>query len=307
MAYTYSFFDDQTVGAEELNRWVSLFVSSGVSDCFADGVPYSLSKLNEIVKNNCTEGVVPTTDSSLSVRVAGQNVLISPGLAFFKDGTVLEITETETLSIPKGKAVYVYLVSALQENRAYPAVSEAEPSGNVVPLAKIDETGAVTDLRRYAKGKVPSFYASDAGLNATKTFLIDGEGDYLLTRGPHTYTQLMLHGRHAEAQQSDLARNLAFFTANLKSGETESLSIRLNIWGLSTFDTDDVIWQHSTSNKVVLYHDKSHSRLYRIEGELITDEDGALWLRVSFNGTGEKEDYLKNKHGIPLNCRVVLA
>ncbi|MBQ7039985.1 MAG: hypothetical protein IJN39_05395, partial [Clostridia bacterium] len=69
MSYKYYFFDDQTVGAEDLNRLVKLFVGGGVADNFENGVPYSVSKLNDTVFANVSEGIVPETEQSLKVSV----------------------------------------------------------------------------------------------------------------------------------------------------------------------------------------------------------------------------------------------
>lgn len=181
MSYKYYFFDDQTVGAEDLNKLAKMFVSDGVADNFQNGVPYNISKLNEIISSNAGEGIVPESLSTLKVSYDLNAVKIQPGVAFFKDGTVIEIETEETLTVPENTEVYVYLESDPKKNIAYPFVSESLPEGNVVPLAKVSETGEITDLRRFARGKIPSFYSSDAGMLIQNTLEFEKNSEYIDT------------------------------------------------------------------------------------------------------------------------------
>ena len=179
MSYKYYYFDDQTVGAEDLNKLVNLFVTDGVADNFENGTPYNISKLGEVIYSNATEGVVPETYDTLRVSTESGFIYIEPGVAFFKDGTVIEITAREQLSYPENTSVYVYLESDGLKNIAQPVVSESLPEGNIVPLAKISDSGEITDLRLFSKGKVPSFYASSAGLHIDRTTTIPLDESYL--------------------------------------------------------------------------------------------------------------------------------
>lgn len=305
MAYTYSFFDGQTAGAEDLNKWVSLFVTDGVADQFENGVPYSLCKLNDIVKNNCSEGIVPDGNSSLQVTVAGDYAVIEPGIAFFADGSVIEITAKESLALTKGKQCYVYLKSSAEENRAYPALSGSLPTGNVVPLAKIGTAGEVEDLRRYAKGRVPSFYASDVGLNGIGEFTIDKPGDYILTRGPHTYSHLMLKGYVKTHQDGDYPDTLAYCTANLASREVESHAVRVRKFMRGEPVTSkDVSWNKSTNGIAVLFDMYVQGILQRVEGEFVQEGD-TLLLRVRFTGKDAEDKYAARGYSIPMHCQVL--
>ena len=69
----------------------------------------------------------------------------------------------------------------------------------VVPLAYISESGEITDLRRFAKGKVPSFYASDAGIRIENTItlyenneFVDADKRLTLIEKGNSYRYLML-------------------------------------------------------------------------------------------------------------------
>ena len=70
MGYTYSFFDNQTIGAADLNKLAKRFTSEGVADIFKDGVPYNISILNSVISANVSDGAVPETDTSLKVFIS---------------------------------------------------------------------------------------------------------------------------------------------------------------------------------------------------------------------------------------------
>lgn len=193
MSYTYSFFDNQTVGAYDLNNITKLFVTDGIEDVFQDGTPYSISKLNDIVYSKGTKGVVPEDNNTLKVSVTGDIATINVGTAFFEDGTTITITEPEKLSIEGTGTHYVYLKSSVEENKAYPVISTNAPSGNFVPLAEITEEGEVIDKRYYAKGKIPSMYASDAGIALKATATISAyQDEVVLSVGSNTYNYYLL-------------------------------------------------------------------------------------------------------------------
>lgn len=162
MGYTYTFFDNQTIGSDDLNKLTKRFVTSGIADIFSDGLPYNLTKLNEVICSNVTEGVVPETDTSLKVYVSEENAVISTGSAFFPDGSVIDV-DAEGITVPfaPNTTNYIYLVSDTTANKVYPLCSEKTESGNVILLAVINPDGSVTDKRTYAKGKIPSAYASN--------------------------------------------------------------------------------------------------------------------------------------------------
>ena len=166
MAYNFSFADNGLYGAEDLNKITSRLVTEGVQDTFENGTPYNLSAFNESGALLYTEGVVP--ESVLTLKVVSGNgentILINPGTAFFKDGSVIEIEEGgHELSFVSGVKNYVYLKNNLvSENASYPVCSESIPTGDFVLLAEIEENGEILDKRTYAKGKLPG-YASSSG------------------------------------------------------------------------------------------------------------------------------------------------
>ncbi len=309
MAYTYSFFDNQIASAEQLNKWVSLFVTDGIADEFSDGVPYSLSKLNSLVRNNCSAGVVPKTNNSLKVSLSGNTVQIAPGIAFFADGSVLEVTATELLTAEPNKKQFVYLKSDVTENRAYPAVSEYHTGDNTVLLAEISADGTVTDRRVYAKGKVPSFYASDAFLPGYTEFVIDKPGDYLLSRGSNSYTKLFFTGRQEpRTVNQDESPALVFYRADLADKSTEGIGLDADTLSHngSAFSNKTAWWGKSQSGIMLLFKQNYGGKDYVIEG-VITERDGNLYLTVSYTGNAAESLYLSNKRGVPMYCQVLLV
>lgn len=193
MSFTYSFFDDQTVGAYELNNITRLFVSKGIEDPFEDGMPYSITKLNDIVYSKGSPGVVPESNNTLKVTVSGKTVTINTGTAFFEDGTVITITKPHQLELVGEGKHYIYLKSSVEENMAYPVISTIEPVGNFVLLAEITEDGEIIDKRAFAKGRIPSVYASDAGIAMKATGVItEPDQEIVLSEGPHTYNYYLL-------------------------------------------------------------------------------------------------------------------
>lgn len=163
MAYHFSFADNESYSATDVNNITKRLVTQGIEDPFTDGVPYNMSDINEAGTLFYTSGVVPETVATLKVTVDGETVFIHPGLAFFEDGAVIEITEGgHTLTKISGAVNYVYLKNDLvNANACFPVCSVDAPTGIFVPLAEISEDGTVTDKRTYAKGKLPG-YASDA-------------------------------------------------------------------------------------------------------------------------------------------------
>ena len=160
MSVNYSFFDDQLIGVDELNK-----ITSRV---FADGVVRevsSVSDLNGFVTDIATAGVVPQSCDSLKVTVNNDIITINKGTAFFSDGTVIEITEPESFPCLAGTTQFVYLISDKASNRAYVDVLNEEAPYEVNILLAIVKNGEVTDKRMYARSKLAYYASSDVNNN----------------------------------------------------------------------------------------------------------------------------------------------
>ena len=160
MAYNFSFKDNETYGAEDINNITKRLVTSGVSDVFENGTPYNLLALNDLGAVLYTSGAVPETVNSLKVsRLTEDKLLINPGMAFFADGAVFEVLAGgEEIACSTSAKQYVYLKNDLiNSNVCYPACTIEAPTGDYVLLAEINENGEITDKRTYAKGKLPGY------------------------------------------------------------------------------------------------------------------------------------------------------
>ena len=171
MSYKYSFADNETYNAADVNKITSRLVTSGVAESFENDKPYNLSQFNTAGALIYTSGAVPETVSTLKVVSASDGkVFINPGTAFFSDGSTIEVEAGgHELSFAPGVKNYVYLKNDLvASNTSYPVCSESEPTGDFVPLAEISEAGEITDRRVYCQGKLPG-YASNAFYTAKIT------------------------------------------------------------------------------------------------------------------------------------------
>ena len=177
------FMDNQTVGADELNGMVHMLAGSGVADPFTDGVPYNVSKLNDVYYATLSAGAVPESDGSLRVDFSNGRAYVAPGTAIFPDGTYAVVSADsgvrESAAVTAGAEQYIYLKSDRVNNAVSLLAASSMPtqSDNAVVLAKIAADGTVTDLRTYAKGKLPTMYASDAGLAGRLEFTIRTDTD----------------------------------------------------------------------------------------------------------------------------------
>ena len=197
MSYKFSFADNATYDAEDVNAITRRLVTSGVAEdftfSFTDGKPYNMSSFNEAGKLLYTSGAVPESYASLKVsKVSDEEILINPGMAFFDDGAVIEIEAGgQTLSYVSGVKNYVYLKNELNDkNICYPYCGIDAPSGDCVLLAEIDENGVISDKRTYARGKLPG-YQSVSGeimvIDERITHTPTGTGFSSTTSGSYTF------------------------------------------------------------------------------------------------------------------------
>ena len=181
MGYSYGFADNAVYGAEDMNKLTSRLVTGGIADPFVDDLPYNMTKVNDVVKLVYAAGVVPDSVNTCKVTKTGDGaVKILPGLAFFDDGSTIEVdADGVALTYQPGVKNYVYLKPDLQaSNRNYPVCSAEAPGTGCVLLAEISADGELTDKRTYAKGKVPG-YASNANMTMVidQTFTLEKQTD----------------------------------------------------------------------------------------------------------------------------------
>jgi len=197
--FKYTFFDNQLIGVDHLNEITSRLVSGGVSAVYS-GADFSVSDINNSNAAILCGGVVPESDSNLKIVPLGAGrFLINPGVCFFDDGTTMEVLSGgEEISVPSGQARYVYLTSDQNRMKCYVEITEGEKQSGVFQLLGfIDETGAVSDRRVYARGKVPGFYSSSLNKPVNLTYEykfgdFDGMDTLVIPVGSNNYTHLCI-------------------------------------------------------------------------------------------------------------------
>lgn len=194
MGYTYSFVDDASYSAADVNNITKRLVTSGVEDDFSDGVPYNAGRLNIISNKLTTEGVVPEDNTSLKVEVTeDKKIKINSGTAFMESGASFTADEKGiTLDYSTVNDNYVYIEENTTLNEIRPVVSDSLPLGySYVLLATVTKKGVVTDERKFAKGKLPG-YMSDFNTPKRVTVSINGAGVYEIDMGRSDYNFVLI-------------------------------------------------------------------------------------------------------------------
>lgn len=233
MSYKFTFADNAVYTSTDVNSITKRLVTSGVEDVFSDGVPYNVSKFNELGRLMYTKGTVPENFLSLKVeKISDDEILINPGTAFFDDGAVIEIEAGgETLTFTPGCKNYVYLKNDLAEkNTCYPKCSTSEATGDFVMLAEIDENGEMSDKRTFARGKLPG-YESVAGkalffnetVKATLTDYYSGTGHAEFDVGNNSFKYIIF--TNLLSQREDPV-NLSIY--KIEDGGTVSFYMAVN-------------------------------------------------------------------------------
>lgn len=153
MSFIYDFSDNVSIDADALNAIAAnIGENTAVSSNFSDNVSYAVNKLNAIRSDIVNPGIV----FGMECCAENDTVSISPGVAFFKNGMRLEITETETFSLLGLNDAYVYLYASESYNCAMPILTAEEKNSDAyLPVAEIDEYGNVSDTRRFSTSKIP--------------------------------------------------------------------------------------------------------------------------------------------------------
>ncbi len=150
MGYSYSFIDNEIYGTDDLNKAFSRLTTSGITPYPTD---QNLINAMNGATTQITESGIDFDSFHCKVSQVGDRLYISPGTVFFEDGVSMVIDE-EGAYLPFKSEVYVYLYRDINQNSCYPALSENLPESNYIPLAYIDNTGKINDIRVYAKSKL---------------------------------------------------------------------------------------------------------------------------------------------------------
>ncbi len=218
MSYIAGFSDNQLIGVDDLNSITKRLVTNGVGYTLSNSGSIAVTQLNGYTAAIATDGVVGESDSSLKVTKSGSTVTVDCGLAFFADGSFIEVTEKEELSF-SGSDGYVYAINDVALGVHEIRVGTAYPEGDFVMLASISG-GVLTDARKYAKGKLPS-YASYSGypLFVSKKVVCTGpsqyerEGSFTVDLGGHALNGIVIRPK---ASGEPYCTCICFFDENKK-------------------------------------------------------------------------------------------
>lgn len=150
MGYSYSFIDNEIYGTDHINKAFSRLTTQGITPYPTD--ENLINAMNEATAS-ITQSGVDFDAFHCKVSVNGDYLFISPGTVFFEDGVSMVIDE-DGATLPYQSDVYVYLYHDINQNSCYPATSKNLPESNYVPLAYIDNTGKIQDIRIFAKSKL---------------------------------------------------------------------------------------------------------------------------------------------------------
>ena len=139
-------------------------------------------------------------------------------------------------------------------------------------------------------------------------FVIDHKGDYLLSRGANTYTNLFFVGRQPPLNSNDIeSPALVLYHMDLMSKETEGIGMDVEAlaYHSAMYNDNNAWWQKDQEGKMLLFEQSYGGKIYKIQAE-VTQKEGNLYLTVSYIGTAADNQYLPNKRGLPMHCKVFL-
>lgn len=275
MSINYSFFDNQTIGVDELNKITSRLITDGVAR-----EPSSVSDLNSFVADIAQTGIVPESDESLKVTAENGILTVNKGTAIFQNGSIIELTEPETVPYLTDKKQYVYLISDMESNRAYiDVLSEEAGFENKVPLATI-ENGTVTDKRYYSRGKLAYYASADINNNV----YMEKDDLHKLPRDENGWFEYSIN-INADMYQylQILDKNSFNFTRyNIKDGTYLSFGYGWNSY--YNWNTDKmIVASHDYKGRCVCVIEKGESKItFKLQMEYNQDRGLPVSLRFEF-------------------------
>ena len=192
----YYFGDNREYGAEDIKKALGTLVAgSGIELGLSDGKKYDPSALNSLIAGAVTRGVVTENSSCLRLELKNGDYVINSGRGIFSDGGIVEVEEETRVDIYNGQYLYIAYSEVLDD--VYFLADTAEHTeGNgtlLIPIAYVENNGAVKDLRVYARGKVPALPTATWNVLREVEFTIDAstitygnivKGGYVEARHP---------------------------------------------------------------------------------------------------------------------------
>lgn len=151
MGYRYSFMDNETYGADDINAAISRFTTAGV--CVYPTDENIAQGMNEATAAVAESGVEYFKESLVVTDEAEGYVKINSGTAFFDDGVTM-VVDSDGIILEKVPENYVYLYRDIEMNCCRACVQSSLPQTGCVALAYIESDGTLTDKRKYAVSKL---------------------------------------------------------------------------------------------------------------------------------------------------------
>ncbi len=158
-SFKYYFGDNREYGAQDIKDALGILAAEGgIAIELSDGEEYEPSRLNAIVGSAVSAGVVPEGVDSLRLTGADGVYSVLPGKAVFSDGGVAVLEEEESVDLSPGQYLYLVYSVTLDDVQFVASDSEKSDGGGelVVPIGYAGKDGTLTNLRTYAKGKIPA-------------------------------------------------------------------------------------------------------------------------------------------------------
>ncbi len=193
MGYKCSFLDNEVYGADDVSEAFSKLVSGGVRTIY-DGENI-VGTLNELTGEIVTEGTRSYED--LKVTMSDGIISIGEGTGFFESGVSVSV-DADGIVLDKGERTsgYVSILYDADLNRVLPQITDSEPSGDVLLLARFDGN-AVYDIRSYASSKLSinsanTYHDFTINISRFSSFGQSHAGSIATYKMPHTGFKYLL-------------------------------------------------------------------------------------------------------------------
>lgn len=229
MGFTYGFQDGTLYGVTDVNGIVSNFTSAGVS---------TYSDLNGIAAALTGAGVTAAAESCQVVK-NGDQLKISPGVAYFSDGAFVKVDASGVLL--DGKR-YVYFKRDSATGTGYPVSSDTAPGTNDIPLAEYTG-GTVTDKRPRAVSKIQGF-GSTQYQKKIVTLNLPTAADYVTVQ---TFTDIARDFRYVMAFDNEATGTKKWMAwGDMVTGKYWSATSDGSNWMTFGADQIDLYWYMDT-------------------------------------------------------------
>ncbi len=156
MNFEAGFLSDNTYGVKHINRLVRSLVTKGIVDYPfpEDESDIGAFNINGFIQFLSEDGVIPETCKSMLVEKTDTGYVLNPGMAFLDNGIYIFVEEAQEFSCEPRMKVY-WMHNSLTDKVEFMCAADYPASGSYLPLAEILADGAVSNVRKSARAKLP--------------------------------------------------------------------------------------------------------------------------------------------------------